>query len=320
LLAVHIDLKELNTVYQAYIQFNGDTKKAAKALGMKKEEFETLHDKAKKVFNDQAREPKLLFYDSEISEIIGGFYAPLYETHTTYDRVIQDWFIISAQWSWGDGKVESFSVAKNLELYHKHFSTPIKDLKKIPDFDEAVVKKIHALFSEADIIIFHNGDKFDMKKFNARAAQYGLDPIPETKTIDTLKIARKYFSFTSNKLGDLCEILNVKYRKLSPRQGDFFAAATGDISAVKRIEKYGKGDIPTLRDIYKKLRPYAKTHPNMNLYCNTECNCPKCSSPNLEKRGERYLANSRVQRYKCKDCGSWSSATTALKITRPKVK
>jgi hypothetical protein len=65
------------------------------------------------------------------------------------------------------------------------------------------------LFDETDVIVAHNGDRLDIKKSNAWFIAYGLKPPSPYITIDTLKIARKYFAFASNKLSDLSRFLKV---------------------------------------------------------------------------------------------------------------
>ena len=41
-----------------------------------------------------------------------------------------------------------------------------EEFKKDPENDEHVAKKLFDLFDEADIVIAHNGDRFDRRKAN----------------------------------------------------------------------------------------------------------------------------------------------------------
>src|ERR1019366_3081154 len=75
--------------------------------------------------------------------------------------------------------------------------------KRDKESDKALVKELWRMMNDADIIIAHNGDGFDIKKSNARFIIHGLLPPATYKTIDTLKIARRHFKFGSNKLNDL---------------------------------------------------------------------------------------------------------------------
>jgi len=75
--------------------------------------------------------------------------------------------------------------------------------------DKPCMVKLRNLLSEADIVIGQNGDNFDIKKVNTRFIIHGLTPPSPFKSIDTLKIARRCFKFTSNRLDDLGNYLGV---------------------------------------------------------------------------------------------------------------
>ena len=62
---------------------------------------------------------------------------------------------------------------------------------------------------ESFVLLAHNGDKFDIKKFNAACIKHDLPPVQERQTIDTLKQARKHFRFDSNRLDYLGRFLEV---------------------------------------------------------------------------------------------------------------
>jgi uncharacterized protein YprB with RNaseH-like and TPR domain len=212
--------------------------------------------------------------------------------------------MISAQWGWNDKKrVNTISLLDDIKSYDKHFSKPLRDLPKNPSFDRVIVEKIHSVLLEADVIVHHNGDRFDLKKVNAKFIEYGLDPVPVNKTVDTLKEIKKIASFTSHALGALCEKLDCLHQKRDNQKGDFFKVSTGDVEAIKRIVKYGIGDIPTLKELYYKLRPYMKTHPNINLYQDSEYCCPACGHTKIKIHTSNYVTNKCVKiRYQCKSC------------------
>ena len=204
------------------------------------------NDSVQSKFNEVSKKINILYMDEETSMMLAGVFG-LYDQNIQFDNVVQDWFIISAQWAWNDGKVESISVLDDPEAFKKDHTN-----------DDVVVRKLHELLYKADLVVFHNGNAFDMKKFNARAIKLGLEPIMEVKTFDTLLEARRKFKFTSNKLGDLCKILDVEDRKLKPDVPNAWIKATmGDPEAIKSIVTYGEGDIPTLREIFKKIVPWS---------------------------------------------------------------
>jgi DNA polymerase elongation subunit (family B) len=102
----------------------------------------------------------------------------------------------------------SFAVKWDGEKRVKTYALPDYPLfKRDKENDRDLVKDLYDVFDEADILIAHNGDRFDIRKSNARFIQHGLKPPITYKTIDTLKIARRQkFKFDSNRLNDLGHI------------------------------------------------------------------------------------------------------------------
>lgn len=201
----------------------------------------------------------------------------------------REWFFISGQWSWDDSeKIHTVSIIDDLV----HF-------KKNKTDDRRVVKTLRDLISDADILVGHNIKAHDLKNLKAKIVEYRLKPPKMPLIVDTLTWARE-FGFTSRKLGDLCKKLSLEH-KLSHSAGVFLRAAMGDKEAIKEIVEYGKGDIPTLRQLYKILRPYAKSHPNNNLFRgdNIEC-CPRCGGMKFKNDGKVYTQSTVRQQFRCK--------------------
>ena len=72
--------------------------------------------------------------------------------------------------------------------------------------DSYLCERANELLSEADIVIAHNGKKFDIPMLAGRAAVNGLLPPSPFKQVDTLLAARRYFRFPSNTLAYLTNI------------------------------------------------------------------------------------------------------------------
>ena len=51
--------------------------------------------------------------------------------------------------------------------------------------EEALVLRLRQLFDEADIVVAHNGNSFDIKMRNAKFIEFGLTPPSPYKSIDT---------------------------------------------------------------------------------------------------------------------------------------
>ena len=202
--------------------------------------------------------------------------------------------MLSFAWKWvGEKKVRGFCLP-DYPVYKKNKAD-----------DSALTQELWNMMDAADIIVAHNGDKFDIKKTNARFLINGLTPPSPYKTVDTLKIARSSFGFDSNKLDDLARYLGIG--KKLPHTGTnlWVSCMDGDPAAWKVMRKYNIHDVELLEPVYLRLRPWAKSHPNLNNYSREKISCPTCQSVNTQKRGPDNSLKTVYQRMKCSDCGHW---------------
>lgn len=228
--------------------------------------------------------------------------SPITISHKTYElknnvryfnplEISQDWVILGAAWKELDKEPRCISVSSKNVIN-----------------DEAVVRKLHDVISSADIIVGHNVDSFDIKKINSRFIKYSLPVIDKKPTVDTLKIAKKYFKFSSNKLFYVAKLLGVEDKGNSP---DWTAILSGEQTALSYMREYNKQDVVTTEQVYKKLLPYIENHPNMNLFIPKdvlgnpvlEYVCPNCGSDDTSKNGKRYRFSGVYQRFYCNSCG-----------------
>ena len=231
-------------------------------------------------------EAKILFLDIETSPLLGYAWG-LYEQNLL--SVVEDWKILSVAWKWADEKRIKV-VALN--------DTPEKELLGV----------LWAILDEADIVVAHNGDRFDIRKTNAKLLEHGFAPPSTYKTIDTLKVARKHFKFDSNRLTDLAEALGLGSKLPNPGFAMWLGCMRGDAASWKKMKEYNVHDVVLLEGVYLKLRPWHTSHPNLALYSeHPHESCPRCSSDHVQRRGMTYARTQVRQRWHCTDCGSWYS-------------
>lgn len=238
---------------------------------------------------------KTLIYDIETSPIVSYNWG-IWEQNAI--EVIDEWQILSVAWKWlGEKKV------------HVVGQDDLKGYKPGVNNDKEVVKLIHQLFDEADIVIAHNGNSFDQKKSHARMLVHGLIPPSPYKQIDTKKEAKKIGAFTSNRLGDLAKQLDVSLKGSPGGFATWKGCLAGDKKAWRKMKKYNKQDIPPLEELYLKLRPWMTTHPAINVYTDRPNACPKCGGSKMYK-GMKYTATNtnKYQYFRCLDCGGMSKS------------
>lgn len=193
----------------------------------------------------------------------------------------------------------------------------------LPDFkgyskdkhnDYLLTKAIWNEFDQADILVAHNGNNFDIKKVNARFAYWKLPPPSPYKTVDTLLVA-KGFGFISRKLGDLGKHLGYEGKLVHTGWDMWEKCMDGDMKAWKHMVEYNKRDVVLLEKIYLHFLPYIKNHPNVSVMAGVPNACPNCGSNKLMKQGTDYSSTGRVQQYQCQKCFKWCRGKILEKVT-----
>lgn len=248
----------------------------------------------------EAREPRILIYDIETSLQTVAVFGLAGNDWIQPDNIITERHIISICWEWlGENKVHSVSLLDD----PKRFAKDCHD-------DEHVCKAFHKVLHEADAVVAHNGDGFDNKYVNTRFIKHGLGPVPPIPSIDTLKIAKKYFKFNSNSLNYLGKFLGLGEKKATPR-GLWLKVLAGEKKAIETMVAYNKRDVTLLRDVFLRLRPFAQNMISRELFGKT--GCPRCGSKKVQSRGI-YRALTRIySRFQCQACGGWFRTLRAQK-------
>lgn len=245
--------------------------------------------------------PKILFFDIETAPILGYVWKP-WEDNLI--RTEHDWFMLSYAYRW-EGDTDYNVVAL----------PDFRGYKKNMKCDKSLVKSLWDIFDQADIIVAHNGDAFDIKKANARFIGNGMLPPSGYRTIDTLKVARQNFKFSRNSLNELGIALNLGQKIVHTGANLWFGCMEGDQESWEIMKQYNIQDVVLLEKVYYRLRPWMKSHPNLRIYedmPDADC-CPKCSSISIIKKGFNYTQATKRQAYRCNDCGGWFSAGPSIK-------
>ena len=236
-----------------------------------------------------------MFWDIETSLIAATTFT-LFPERISHEYILKDWHIISGAWKkQGEKTVHTVSV--------------LDFKKKKLDDDYEVCKALRAALDGVDILVHHNGDKFDLKKLTARLIYHRLPPLPKILTIDTLKEVKKVAAMTSNRLDYLGKHL-VGLGKDDHPADWWFKAYNGDIDIIKKMVSYNKTDVVRLEQVYDILRPYMKNPPHFGVLLGKDKNfsCKSCGSVHVKKNGIRItVAGGKKQELQCQDCGHYSS-------------
>ncbi len=244
-------------------------------------------------------EPRILVYDLETSPNVGYTWG---KWQQNVIRFQQDWFILSVAWKW---RGESRTYVMGLDDYEGYVPGD-RD-------DSSLAWLLHDLFDEADVTITHNGVGFDQPKARTRMAVHNLPPHSPFKEIDTLKVARKVFAFTSNRLEDLCRQLGLEH-KGKVTFDCWLGCMAGDGAAWRKMKKYNRQDVIILEQLYERLLPWMDGHPNLALMSPDKPDaCPKCLGGPLKSGGWRYYHVTKRHIWRCKECGGISYGRSLIK-------
>ena len=241
---------------------------------------------------------KILLLDVETAPKLAYVWGLWKQNVAASTQLVSDTFLLtwSAKW-YGKKKV---------------YGEKLTSGEVILEDDSRICTMLHELMDEADVVVGHNGDRFDIPTINSRFVLNGMQPPSPYKSIDTLKIAKKHFKFTSNRLDYIGDILGVG-RKIDTGGFNLWKRCMhGETKALTEMLKYNKQDVVLLEKVYDKLRPYCSAHPNHNLF-SSDSVCPKCGSKHLQARGTAVTSIGRFQRFQCQDCGGWSRGRQNLR-------
>lgn len=198
------------------------------------------------------------------------------------------------------GEIKIICISYKWEFEDKVHT--LKWNKKQDDYQ--VVKKFIKVLGEADEIVAHNGDKFDMKELRTRAIKHDLLMYPHYRTNDTLKKARKYFNFKSNKLDYIGKFLNIG-RKLDHEGLDLWTKVmANDKDALDKMIDYCEQDVILLEDAFIKFAPYIDHNTNFAvLKGGKKWQCPECAGKDVELHHTDTTPKGWVHRWmRCNDC------------------
>lgn len=241
----------------------------------------------KKYFNMDQHKIKRLFFDIETSPMIVYSWRTGYKLNIHTDNIIEDWKIICISYKWEDeNKVKSLTWDKNK-----------CDKKMLLDFIK--------IANQADEIIAHNGDRFDIKKVRTRCILHRIPMFPKYRTLDTLKKAKSGFAFNSNRLDYIAQALGVGAKLKHEGFPMWVKCMQGDKEALKDMVDYCNMDIIVLEDVYLAMQSYMINNTHVGVHNGGEkYTCPNCGSEHVSLLKNNFTALGTIKRQMdCDSCG-----------------
>lgn len=176
--------------------------------------------------------------------------------------------------------------------------------------EKELVRRLLNVLDIADIVVAHNGAKFDLPTIQGRAMVLGLKPPSPYKIVDTLLVARYEFNFPANSLEHLAILLDVQKKGGHEKFPGFELwqeCMRNNPEAWREMKIYNKQDVETLEKVYLKMLPFMKRHPNVAVFQEADALlCPKCGSNHIQSRGYVTTNVFKYKKFQCQSCGGWS--------------
>jgi DNA polymerase elongation subunit (family B) len=238
---------------------------------------------------------KILFLDIETSPNLAYVWG-LFKQNISINQIEEstEMLCFGARW-YGEKKVTFRSV-------HHHGK-------------EEMLKEVHRLLDEADVLVGWNSKAFDSKHLKRELLQAGMLPPSPYKEMDLMLAVKSQFKFPSNKLDYVAQTLGVGAKVQHSGFELWRKCMAGDNKAWTEMKKYQIQDVDLLVDLYEILKPWIPNHPNTALHNGMEEGCLVCASSNLQRRGVARSSSGTYQRFQCQDCGKWQRGPISINKT-----
>ena len=236
--------------------------------------------------------PKTLVWDCELKPNVVSAWS-LFKPTIGINQIIEPAGIICFAWRWlGEEKT--------------HF---------ISEWDsggyEGMIRKLHSLMDEADVVAGYNSQGFDNKHANAAFLLSNLAPPSPYKQVDLYREVRRNFNLPSRKLDYICTQLGLG-SKVSHSGMSLWneVVRPSSVKAGKEaratMKRYCMADVDLTVDLYRILEPWLTPGVNAGLFTDEdEPVCTNCGSADLQRRGWAYTTHLRYRRFRCNGCSRW---------------
>lgn len=237
---------------------------------------------------DHSPRLRTLFFDIETAPSLAYIWQAKTE-YVQHGAIQHETFMLTWAAKWGDSD----------EVFGKKLTKK----EALAQDDSRIVAALADMIREADVVVAHNGDRFDVPMLNNRLMLMGLEPLGPVNSIDTLKLARKSFRLMSNRLDWIAKQLGCG-GKLHTSFSLWERCYHGEPAAFRQMLEYNKKDVVLLQEVYERILPYVKGGVRTaEAEFNGQMACPSCGGRELERDGFHRTSASTYDKFKCADCG-----------------
>lgn len=173
-----------------------------------------------------------------------------------------------------------------------------------PTNDRKLIRDLHKVLTQADMIVTFYGKGFDLKWMNSKCLEYGLPVLPNSPHVDLYFVARSNLNLSRKSLDNIGRYLNLPKKKFHVAGSIWKQARIGRPEAIKKVIEHCKADVLMTEKLYYRLRPLVRQHPRVEGWAP----CRACGSNKLQRRGYAMTATKgRRIRVQCTACSAWET-------------
>lgn len=231
-----------------------------------------------KAVADLEKPLKVLIYDIETSYNIVKSWRVGWNMTIHPEDILHERSIICVSWKWL-GQKEVYNLSWN----------------KATQSDAYLLEAFIEVLNQADLIVAHNGDRYDLKFIKTRALLHGIPMRIDYNQFDTLKVAKKKFMFNSNKLDYISKFLGYGGKiKTEMKLWDDVILRSDD-NALDKMLQYCDEDVRQLENVYCELVGWEKPKTHLGvLRGKTKQTSPITGTTNISRVSERVSARGTV--------------------------
>jgi DNA polymerase elongation subunit (family B) len=232
---------------------------------------------------------KILLLDIETAPNTGYFWG-LYEQDINLEQIIETSYILcwSAKW------LDDSAIVFERTPYAKRGG-------------RGMLRSIHGLMEEADMIVTYNGNRFDIPTLNREFLINRFPPPAPSKQLDLYPIVKTKFRFASNKLDHVAQELGIG-KKVEHYGFRMWVDCMHNLpNGWEAMEPYNRNDVVILEGLYKYMLAWLPNqgHAAMNEY---DLVCTNCGGKKYHQRGFMHSLVGKYARFQCLDCHHWFRA------------
>lgn len=234
---------------------------------------------------------KRLFWDIETSPNVVLAWRAGYKLDISHDSIVKERAIITIAWKWEGEK----------QVHALHWNNDQSDKSMLLAFVKVA--------NEADELVAHYGDRFDLPWIKTRCLFHGINAFPIYKTIDTKAWASKYFYFNSNRLDYIAKFLGFEGKIKTDYQLWLDIVLKKCPKALARMIEYNKKDVIELEKVWGKMQLAVSHHTHSGALSGGEkWSCPRCESKSVKTSKTKVTAKGAKQyQMQCSKCGGYYS-------------